>query len=58
MFDIDGTLLVTGDLVHGNGLRQAMLEAYGVDTTIEGLPNHGKTDIGILRMALDLQFQI
>jgi phosphoglycolate phosphatase len=53
VFDVDGTLLVTRDLVHWNGLRQAMLEAYGVDTTIEGLPYHGKTDIGILRMAME-----
>jgi phosphoglycolate phosphatase len=53
IFDIDGTLLVTRDLVHWNGLHQAMLEVYGVDTTIEGLSYHGKTDIGILRMALD-----
>src|SRR3954468_20893219 len=52
-FDIDGTLLVTRDLVHWNGLHQAMLEVYGVDTTIEGIPYHGKTDVGILRMALD-----
>jgi phosphoglycolate phosphatase len=53
IFDVDGTLLVTRDLVHWNGLHQAMLEAYGVDATIEGLSYHGKTDIGILRMALE-----
>jgi phosphoglycolate phosphatase len=53
IFDIDGTLLVTRDLVHWNGLHQAMLEAYGVDTTIEGLSYHGKTDIAILRMAME-----
>src|SRR4051812_24530919 len=53
LFDIDGTILVTRDLVHWNGLHQAMLEVYGVDTTIEGIPYHGKTDVGILRMALD-----
>src|SRR3954465_11784784 len=52
-FDIDGTLLVTRDLVHWNGLHQAMLEVYGVDTTIEGIPYHGKTDVAILRMALN-----
>jgi phosphoglycolate phosphatase len=53
IFDIDGTLLVTKDLVHWNALHQAMLEAYGVDTTIEGIPYHGKTDLSILRAALD-----
>jgi phosphoglycolate phosphatase-like HAD superfamily hydrolase len=52
-FDIDGTLLVTRDLVHWNGLHQAMLEIYGVDTTIEGLSYHGKTDVAILRAALN-----
>jgi hypothetical protein len=34
VFDIDGTLLVTRDLVHWNALHQAMLEAYGVDATL------------------------
>jgi len=52
-FDIDGTLLVTRDLVHWNALHQAMLEIYSVDTTIEGLSYHGKTDVAILRAALN-----
>lgn len=52
-FDIDGTLLVTRDLVHWNGLLKVMLEIYGTDTTIDGLLYHGKTDIAILRMALN-----
>lgn len=52
IFDIDGTLLVTKDLVHWNALHQAMSEAYGVDTTIEGIPYHGKTDLSILRAAV------
>src|SRR3954453_19539785 len=52
VFDIDGTLLVTRDLVHWNALHQAMLEAYGVDTTIQGIPYHGMTDLSILRAAL------
>ena len=51
-FDIDGTLLVTRDLVHWNGLHRAMLDVYGVDTTIEGLTYHGKTDVAILRAAM------
>lgn len=53
VFDIDGTLLVTRDLVHWNALHQAMLETWNVDTTIEGIAFHGKTDIGILRAALE-----
>jgi len=52
IFDIDGTLLVTKDLVHWNALHQAMTEAYGVDTTLEGIPYHGKTDLSILRAAV------
>lgn len=52
IFDIDGTLLVTKDLVHWNALHRAMLEAYGIDTNIEGIPYHGKTDLSILRAAL------
>jgi phosphoglycolate phosphatase-like HAD superfamily hydrolase len=53
LFDIDGTLLVTRDFVHWNALNRAMLEVYGVDTTIEGIAYHGKTDLGILRAALE-----
>jgi len=30
-----------------------MLEVYGVDTTIEGIQYHGKTDLSILRAALE-----
>jgi phosphoglycolate phosphatase len=52
VFDIDGTLLVTRDLVHWNALHQAMLEAYGVDATIAGIPYHGMTDLSILRATL------
>ncbi|MDP9158874.1 MAG: HAD hydrolase-like protein [Acidobacteriota bacterium] len=52
LFDIDGTLLVTQDLVHWNALRTAMREVYGADTNIDGIPYHGKTDLGILRAAM------
>ena len=53
LFDIDGTLLVSRDRVHRNALHRAMREAYGVDTTIDGIAYHGKTDLGILRAALE-----
>ncbi|MGA8490273.1 MAG: HAD family hydrolase [Terriglobales bacterium] len=53
LFDIDGTLLVSSDGVHRSALHRAMSEAYGVDTTIEGIAYHGKTDLGILRAALE-----
>ena len=53
LFDIDGTLLISRDRVHRNALHSAMREAYGVDTTIDGIAYHGKTDLGILRAALE-----
>lgn len=53
LFDIDGTLLVSRDRVHRHALHQAMREAYGIDTTIDGIAYHGKTDLGILRAALE-----
>lgn len=53
LFDIDGTLLITRDGVHRNALHRAMREVYGVDTTIDGIAYHGKTDLGILRAAVE-----
>jgi len=53
LFDIDGTLLISHDRVHRDALHRAMREAYGVDTTIDGIAYHGKTDLGILRVALE-----
>jgi phosphoglycolate phosphatase-like HAD superfamily hydrolase len=53
LFDIDGTILTNGDRVHYNALNRAMLDAYGIDTTIAGIAYHGKTDVGILRAALE-----
>jgi phosphoglycolate phosphatase len=52
LFDIDGTLTITRDLVHYNALNRAMREAYEVETTIDGIAYHGKTDVGILRATL------
>ena len=46
LFDIDGTLLVTRDLVHYNALNRAIREVYEVEATIDGIPYHGKTDLG------------
>jgi len=52
LFDIDGTLLVTRDLIHYNALNRAIREVYGVEATIDGIAYHGKTDLGILRAVL------
>jgi phosphoglycolate phosphatase len=51
IFDIDGTLLNTRDLVHWNALASAMRKTYGIEGSIEGIPYHGMTDISILRAA-------
>jgi hypothetical protein len=53
LFDIDGTLLSSRDHVHYDALNRALQEVYGVDTTIAGVAYHGKTDLGILRAALE-----
>jgi phosphoglycolate phosphatase len=53
LFDIDGTLLLSPDRTHRYALHRAILEVYGVETTIDGIPYHGKTDPGILRAALE-----
>jgi phosphoglycolate phosphatase len=53
LFDIDGTLLVTRDGLHRAALHRAMREVYGVETTIDGIAYHGKTDLQILRAALE-----
>jgi len=53
LFDIDGTLLVTRDLVHYNALNRAIRDVYRVEATIDGIAYHGKTDLGILRAVLE-----
>jgi phosphoglycolate phosphatase-like HAD superfamily hydrolase len=53
LFDIDGTLLTNRDLIHYRALNYTMRHVYGADTTIDGIPYHGKTDLGILRAALE-----
>lgn len=55
LFDIDGTLLNSRDAVHYFAFRNAMRDVLGVDATIEGVPVHGNTDIGILRAVLRRQ---
>lgn len=53
LFDVDGTLLRSYDRTHRAALHRAMADVYGVETTIDGIAYHGKTDPGILRAALD-----
>jgi phosphoglycolate phosphatase len=53
LFDIDGTLLVARGPVHYNAMNRAIAEVYGEGATIDGVAYHGKTDLGILRAALE-----
>ena len=53
LFDIDGTLLLSPDRTHRYALHRALLDVYRVETTIDGIAYHGKTDPGILRAALE-----
>jgi phosphoglycolate phosphatase len=55
LFDIDGTLLNARDAIHYYAFRNALKEIYGFDATIDGVPVHGNTDIGILRAVCRLQ---
>ena len=52
LFDIDGTMMLSKDRTHRNALHRAMREVFDVETTIDGIAFHGKTDPGILRSAL------
>lgn len=53
LFDIDGTLLNTRDGVHYFAFRNALRELFGIEGTLEGVPVHGNTDLGILRAVLE-----
>lgn len=52
LFDIDGTLLNSRDAVHYFSFRNAIRDVLGVEASIEGVPVHGNTDLGILRAVL------
>jgi phosphoglycolate phosphatase len=49
LFDIDGTLLNSGDGVHYTAFHQALEQVYGCHARINHVPVHGNTDVGILR---------
>lgn len=52
LFDIDGTLLNSRDAVHYFSFRNAVRNLLGIEATIDGVPVHGNTDMGILRAIL------
>jgi phosphoglycolate phosphatase len=52
LFDIDGTLLNSRDAVHYFAFQHAMRDVLGLEASIDGVPVHGNTDVGILRAVL------
>lgn len=52
LFDIDGTLLNTRDGVHFYAFQNALQAVFGIRPSLEGVPVHGNTDMGILRAIL------
>jgi len=52
LFDIDGTLLNSRDAVHYFSFRNAVRKVLGIDASIDGVPLHGNTDMGIIRAVL------
>jgi phosphoglycolate phosphatase len=52
LFDIDGTLLNSRGRIHYYSFSAAMREVFGVEGSIDGVPWHGNTDLGILRASL------
>ncbi len=54
VFDIDGTLLNSRDLVHYHAFQTALRNVYGCTRDVSEVPVHGNTDIGILRATASL----
>jgi phosphoglycolate phosphatase len=52
LFDIDGTLLNSRDAVHYFSFHHALRDVLGLEASIDGVPVHGNTDLGILRAVL------
>jgi phosphoglycolate phosphatase-like HAD superfamily hydrolase len=54
LFDIDGTLIKSRDRVHFSAFHQGILQATGLEVSLEGVPLAGNTDTAILREAFRL----
>lgn len=52
LFDIDGTLLNSRDAVHYFAFHNAVRAVLGIEASVDGIPVHGNTDVGILRAVL------
>lgn len=53
LFDVDGTLLNSRDVVHYHAFHRAVAQVFGLDLRLDGIPVHGNTDISILRAYLE-----
>jgi phosphoglycolate phosphatase len=51
LFDIDGTLLRSRDLIHFNSFASSVQRVTGFEITLAGILLHGSTDTAILREA-------
>lgn len=54
VFDIDGTILNSRDLVHYRAFQTALRDVYECNRDVSEVPVHGNTDIGILRATVRL----
>ncbi len=54
VFDIDGTLLNSRDLVHYRAFQTALRDVYNCTRDVSEVSVHGNTDIGILRATAGL----
>lgn len=54
LFDIDGTLLRTGDTAHQHAFIEAFEEVYGLPVKLEGVPMAGMLDANIARALFDV----
>ena len=52
LFDIDGTLLNSRDSIHYLAFLHAAHRVLGIDASMDGVPVHGNTDVGIIREVL------
>jgi phosphoglycolate phosphatase len=53
LFDIDGTLLRTGDRAHQQALIDSVRVVYGIDADLDGVSLGGMLDSQIVRLALE-----
>jgi phosphoglycolate phosphatase len=53
LFDIDGTLLRVGDLLHQQAVLDAIRDVFEIEASLEGVPLGGMLDSQIVRLTLE-----